>query len=659
MTTDVHRLSILVVAALASATVLSGQQSAQTPVFRSGTALVRVDVTVLDSSGKPVPGLNPDDFEIKFDGQVQRVQTVDYQTAPKRQAVSATSERRGTNATPVPDPRLVVVLVDDLSMMPTNNRDLFHAASQFVAGLPASDLVGLATTSGQAAVNPTRDHAAVEVALRRSVGTLTDLRSLPPDVTVGLSEALEIQGGNRGQFIRVVERDCLQGRAAQARDLTGPCADSVEQKARAIAAQTQRTTEMQMATYKTVMNAMRPVEGEKALVILSAGLLMTQYGSRQAEDMRALEREAATAGVRLSVLFPEPDVSMTALTSDDSKVQRDDGKVGEQGLLNVVGATGGDFYRVIGQPQRIFGFVTDGMSAVYHLGVEAPPGSAPGKVFKLSARVKRPDVTVRANRVALQEEPAALVSVDDQLKAVVMGGKVKYGVPIAVGAVIRPGKTADDIALGVNVEVPASVPGPLTVRFNVVDDEGKSRTGTSTLAARPGEATYRLSFSIPVASASYRLRVGIADAQGQVGGIDLPVMAQLNRVGPFRTSDILVAWAGVDDKPQFVSLEKVPAAATSLMMGLELTPASGAVPPSGVRVTWTIVSESGQTVAEQTVAAAVAGNRLNAQTRASIASLPDGMYELRATILVADQAAGVTSMTFRKGDKQIDDPARW
>jgi len=53
-------------------------------------------------------------------------------------------------------------------------------------------------------------------------------------------------------------------------------------------------------------------------------------------------------------------------------------------------------------------------------------------------------------------------------------------------------------------------------------------------------------------------------------------------------------------------------------------------------------------VATVAVAAAVAENRLNAQTQVSVASLPAGTYELRATILVANQAAGVTSMTFHK-----------
>ena len=649
-----YRASALVAAVLVTATSLSAGQTAQTPTFRSGTTLVRVDVTVLDAAGKPVPGLTPGDFEITLDGRVQNVQTVDYQVTPTKRAVSAASERQATNATRVPDSRLVVMLVDDLSMPATSNRDLFHAASRFVANLPASDLVGLATTSGETSVNPTHDHLAVAAGLRHAVGRSTDLRNLPPDVVVGLTEAIEIAGGNQSAFISVVGRECLGGREATARDLRSQCADNVERKARGIASLAQRTADMQMASYQAVINAMRPVAGEKALVILSDGLIMSARGQRPTVDMTDIERDAAIAGVHVSILYPAPDlVSMTVRTTAEAAVLRDDGRALGRGLEDVAGATGGTFHRVIGQPDRIFGFVATAMSSVYHLGVEAPPGSAPGREFRLLARVKRPGVTVRANRLAVQDSSAPPVSVDAQLDSVATRGELKYGVPIAVGTVIRPGKTSEEIALGVNIEVPAGVPGPLRVLFAAVDDKGKSRTGRQTVSAQASGGNYRLSFSIPVPSGSYRLRVGVADADGQVGSLDVPVAAQLNRQGPFRTSDILAAWTAADGRPQFLSLGNVPAAATSLLMGLELAPAQDAAPLSEVRVAWAIVTESGQTVALQTVGAVLSGNRLNAQTQVSVSSLPAGAYELRATVLVANQAAGVTSMSFRKSDKQV------
>jgi hypothetical protein len=321
-----------------------------------------------------------------------------------------------------------------------------------------------------------------------------------------------------------------------------------------------------------------------------------------------------------------------------------------QGAETIADATGGDFYRVIGQPNRFFGFVTDAISGVYHLGVEAPAGSAPGRDFKLTASVKRSDVTVRANRVALLAATAPPVPVDTQLQTAVTKGEPTYGVPIAVGTVIRPGKTDGEIALGANVEVPASVPGPLTVMFGLVDAKGKLRMAKNTLAAPAAGGNYRLSLSLPVPAGSYRLRFGIADANGKVGSLDLAVAGQLNRLGPLLASDILAAWSEPDGQSQFLALGKVPATASALQMALEFAQAPGAAVPPDVRVTWTIVSEAGQTVTEQTVAAVRAADRMNAQTQIAVAPLPAGAYELRATILVANQTVGVTSMTFHKTD---------
>jgi VWFA-related protein len=49
------------------------QERPQAPVFRTGTNLVRVDVSVLDRDGKPVRSLTADDFEVRENGEVQAI----------------------------------------------------------------------------------------------------------------------------------------------------------------------------------------------------------------------------------------------------------------------------------------------------------------------------------------------------------------------------------------------------------------------------------------------------------------------------------------------------------------------------------------------------------------------------------------------------------
>jgi VWFA-related protein len=50
-----------------------GEQERPAPVFRTGTNLVRVDVSVMDKDGKPVRSLNPEDFELRENGEVQQI----------------------------------------------------------------------------------------------------------------------------------------------------------------------------------------------------------------------------------------------------------------------------------------------------------------------------------------------------------------------------------------------------------------------------------------------------------------------------------------------------------------------------------------------------------------------------------------------------------
>ena len=322
-----------------------------------------------------------------------------------------------------------------------------------------------------------------------------------------------------------------------------------------------------------------------------------------------------------------------------------------QGIETVADLTGGNFWRVMGQPDRFFGFVELATSGVYHLGVEAPAGSLPGRNFTLAARVKPSGFTVHANRVAILPAPVRTVPVDEQLQEAVAKGVPNYGVPVAVATVVRRGDTATSIDVGANLEVPASTPGPLTVVFGLVDMAGKMRTGRKTIEAPAGGGNYRASLSLPVAVGRYRLRFGVADATGQVGSIDMPVTAQLARVGPFLTSDVMTSWSGADGKLQFLALEEVPPTATGLRTFLELYAAPDAPAPADVRVQWSVIGSALQPVAEQSVVPVQATDRLTAPGQFALDSLAAGTYEIRATVLVAGRAVGTVSTTIRKVEK--------
>jgi VWFA-related protein len=58
----------------------------QLPTFRTGANIVRVDVTVLDHRGNPVPALKPEDFLVEEDGAPQKVSSLKFIEATGQQA---------------------------------------------------------------------------------------------------------------------------------------------------------------------------------------------------------------------------------------------------------------------------------------------------------------------------------------------------------------------------------------------------------------------------------------------------------------------------------------------------------------------------------------------------------------------------------------------
>jgi VWFA-related protein len=624
----------------------------QTPTFRSTVSLVVVDVSVLDRDGKPVPGLTADDFQVKLDGQVRPVRALTYEhvapPAPARLAVATTAapRREVTNRAPAGDPRLFVVMVDDLSLTASRGKRMFFSAARFVAGLPPSDPVGFTTSSGTASINPTLDHSAVAAALDKAVGDFVDPRLLP-GAAVGLFDAVNVVNGDDFTLAELINEQChtqlglLAQGGGTGRSGTDQCATEVARKTRIVGGLGQATAERQLQAYLAVIQAMKPAPGLKQLVIISDGLALPLHRAAGIEDLQPIARAAAAAGVQISVLSEEPDIT-------EGVDQRTDESNLRLGLQTMTDMTGGTYYQVIGTPDPFFQRVEAAGSAIYRIGVAAPDHSASGD-FALSVRVNRRNVTVRANRHALAAPPVEVVPIETRLRETVATGTPLYGVPISLGTALRRDTRAGLLDLGINAEIPASVPGPLTVEFGLVDANGKVRSGRKVLDEPANGANYRVSLSLPVAPGAYRLRVAIADASDHIGSLDTAVTAQLNQIGPLLASDLLTAWTGADDKPQFLALEAVPSGATRLQTFLELYAATGTTLPANVRVRFALLSAGGDhTVSEHDMTPPRAGGVLHASTTFPFDTLSPGAYVVRASVMVANTVVGTVSATVRK-----------
>src|SRR6185312_2056388 len=63
---------------------LAAQEPQAPPIFRTGTNIVRVDATVVDRNGDPVPSLTAEDFEIREDGVLQTISSFKFVMADGR-----------------------------------------------------------------------------------------------------------------------------------------------------------------------------------------------------------------------------------------------------------------------------------------------------------------------------------------------------------------------------------------------------------------------------------------------------------------------------------------------------------------------------------------------------------------------------------------------
>ncbi len=292
-------------------------------------------------------------------------------------------------------------------------------------------------------------------------------------------------------------------------------------------------------------------------------------------------------------------------------------------------------------------------SAVYRLSIDVPAGLKPDAA--INVRLKRAELSVLSARrisvVATPEvrpAPAATGSVEDRLGDAIAKGRGVVGFPLAVGRSIRRAPDPSQLIMDVAIDIPAATPGPISARLGIVDARGAIRSTNQTLQADNTGGPYHVDVSLPLAPATYKLRIAAADASGAITFVELPVNAQLNRVGSMTASELL-RWTGdTADRRRAITDDTLPSAAVTLFLALELYPPADGAPPD-LLVNISLTSEGATTpTTERIVTPELRDGALVAEAEFGIQRAGPGRYIARATVLSGARPLGTIESVLKR-----------
>lgn len=314
----VRSLVLPALAAIAAGAVSSfaAPQNGQ-PVFKSGIDLVRFDLRVTDSSGRPVTDLRPDEVHIADGGETLPLLLFQHIEEPAGAytdaAIRAVSAEVSTNRA-APRGHLYVLVFDQSHITSGNEQIARQAAETFIRtrirpsdrvavfGLPGpGPSVGFTADRSRAIAELAKVRGALERTVTSATGNLT------------LQEAYAIAAGDDRVTTEVATRQALDPgadvggsanpqaaslAARMGRQAEDPAAvrHAIQENARTVVAQADAASRDGMQRLMDLMEQFRSIEGRKIVVLFSEGF-------RQRNVTRELEQVEAAAAQAYAVFF--------------------------------------------------------------------------------------------------------------------------------------------------------------------------------------------------------------------------------------------------------------------------------------------------------------------------------------------------------------------
>jgi VWFA-related protein len=260
------------------------------PTFKVRVNLVLVRVVVRDASGKVVPDLKRDDFQLLDNRKSQTISSFSVET-PQTHAVTPVPPTSALDPgapppTPVPvlPQRFVSVVFDDTNLQMQDAVYVRASAQKLFDALPPSDRVGVFSASGQITVDFTSDRA-------RLKDSLLGIVPRPLAGGPGVQSCPNISFYQADQIIDTSDQTALgiaiqEFVACSAQTISPPpaeLAEIVRAQAQAVLSAGEGQTEMVYRHLEDAMRRLAAMPGQRIMVFVSPGFFLTSHTREQGD----------------------------------------------------------------------------------------------------------------------------------------------------------------------------------------------------------------------------------------------------------------------------------------------------------------------------------------------------------------------------------------
>jgi VWFA-related protein len=389
-------------------------------LVRIETELVQIDVLVEDRQGRPVKGLQREDFLLLEDGKPQSLAHFAIGTAERPARWMARRDRRPARGqtgepSPLSDPaivegRRIIFTIDDLHLSPSTLLVAKKALRRFIfERLGPQDEAALITTSGALGLvqQLTQERTILGRAIdrlsvqERTVTSGFDIPRLSP-------YHAELIDSNDPDALEVAVQELMASLQVDRRQATG----MAQGRARQIVAENNAVTMATLSTIETTIRNLGALPGRKLMVLVSDGFLLGGIRDSRHFDLRRVTDAATRAGVILYSLDargliavpPEMDVTQPAgyaqiLPGVRTRIAQTALEAQRDGLYALATDTGGKAFFHQNDLAISLAEMLAETESYYLLAFE--PGESPrdGRYHKIEVRLPRhPEYRVRTRK---------------------------------------------------------------------------------------------------------------------------------------------------------------------------------------------------------------------------------------------------------------------